>query len=171
MAVILKIPKELEFQVGKDETSISTFKIDNISKETAAYKVKTTAPKRYTVRPNAGIVTPGESAQVRVTLNLSKDPKRDTEPDKFQIISLTVKGKPPKPDDDNYSEYLKKLFKSVTDKDKVNKDRLKIIIKKDANTSTTGTLGTADRNNSKLTLRNNLSFRNDKKERVRHHRS
>jgi len=159
MAVLLKITKELEFQVGKDDTAMASFKIDNISKETAAYKIKTTAPKRYTVRPNAGVVNPGESAQLMVCLNLAKDPKRDAEPDKFQIISLTVKGKPPKPDDDNYSEYLKKLFNSVTDKDKVNKDRLKIVIKKDAAPSG----GPAERN-PKLTLGTNLSFRNEKRE-------
>jgi hypothetical protein len=40
-------------------------KLLNPSNELVAYKVQTTAPKRYCVRPNAGIIKPGEQIEVQ----------------------------------------------------------------------------------------------------------
>jgi hypothetical protein len=155
MSVALKITKEIEFNVGRDaEQVVGGFKIENTSKDVVAYKVKTTAPKRYSVRPNTGIVTPGDTVQVKVTLNWAKEPKRDSEPDKFQILSVLVNisgdKKPPKPDDDSYSDYIRRLWKAATP-DKIFKDRLKIVIKKDPNARDTGSA-------RPLSLGNNLSF-------------
>jgi len=157
MSVALRINKEIEFQVPRDaDQVVSGFKIENTSKDVVAYKVKTTAPKRYSVRPNTGIVTPGDSVQVKVTLNWAKEPKRDSEPDKFQILSVLVNisgdKKPPKPDDDAYSDYIRRLWKAATP-DKIFKDRLKITIKKDPNARDTGSARI-----SGLSLGNNLSF-------------
>lgn len=54
------------------------------------FKVKTTAPKFYCVRPNAALVQPGESLQVQVILlGLSKEPASDFKcRDKFLVITL-----------------------------------------------------------------------------------
>lgn len=62
----------------------------NNSTEPLAFKVKTTAPKLYCVRPNASIVPPGESVKISLILQgftqpLPKDYKCK---DKFLIVSL-----------------------------------------------------------------------------------
>lgn len=58
-----------------------------------AYKVKTTAPQRYCVRPNNGVLPPGETIEVQVLLNIVKDapPNLETR-DKFQIQSIVLSG-------------------------------------------------------------------------------
>ena len=46
------------------EVVISSLKLKNPTKNTILYKVKTTAPKQYCVRPNSGILNAGEEAPV-----------------------------------------------------------------------------------------------------------
>lgn len=55
-----------------------------------AFKVKTTAPKIYCVRPNAAIVEPGKEMQIQVILlGLSEEPASDFKcKDKFLLITL-----------------------------------------------------------------------------------
>ena len=55
-----------------------------------AFKVKTTAPKFYCVRPNAALVAPGEQVQVQVILlGLAEEPTPDFKcRDKFLVITL-----------------------------------------------------------------------------------
>lgn len=64
--------------------------IANNSQEQIAFKVKTTAPKFYCVRPNAALLGPGESVQVHVILlGLGKEPEADFKcRDKFLVITL-----------------------------------------------------------------------------------
>lgn len=62
----------------------------NTSDQPLAFKVKTTAPKLYCVRPNASIVPPGETVKISLILQgftqpLPKDYKCK---DKFLIVSL-----------------------------------------------------------------------------------
>lgn len=62
----------------------------NNTSEPLAFKVKTTAPKLYCVRPNASVVAPGESMKISLILQgftqpLPKDYKCK---DKFLIVSL-----------------------------------------------------------------------------------
>jgi hypothetical protein len=68
-----------------------------------------------------------------VTLNWSKDPKKDADPDKFQVQSIVVPmagdKKPPKPEDDSYSEFTRRIWKTATAKN-IMKDRIKITFKK-----------------------------------------
>ncbi len=59
-----------------------------------AFKVKTTAVKRYVVRPNLGILLPGKSVTVAVLLNYDRA-RADgvdlaTVHDRFQVLSVTV---------------------------------------------------------------------------------
>lgn len=42
----------------------NSIKLTNTSAEALSYKVKTTAPKRYTVKPNTGTILPNESVEV-----------------------------------------------------------------------------------------------------------
>lgn len=64
--------------------------LSNSSDEPLAFKVKTTAPKLYCVRPNASIIAPGESVKISLILQgftqpLPKDYKCK---DKFLIVSM-----------------------------------------------------------------------------------
>jgi hypothetical protein len=54
--------------------------VKNISAHTLAFKVKTTAPKDFLVRPNAAILAPGDSCSVSIkqrtiASEFSKPPK------------------------------------------------------------------------------------------------
>lgn len=64
--------------------------LSNNSNTPLAFKVKTTAPKLYCVRPNAGLIHPNESAEISIILQgfaqpLPQDYKCK---DKFLIVSL-----------------------------------------------------------------------------------
>lgn len=57
-----------------------------------AFKVKTTAPKQYCVRPNAGVVQPGQVMEVQVILQgMREEPPAGTKcKDKFLVQSIKV---------------------------------------------------------------------------------
>ncbi|CAG8551251.1 832_t:CDS:2 [Paraglomus occultum] len=57
-----------------------------------AFKVKTTAPKQYCVRPNSGRIDPGESVDVQVILQpMKEDPPPDFKcRDKFLVQSVPI---------------------------------------------------------------------------------
>jgi hypothetical protein len=59
-----------------------------------AFKVKTTAPKQYCVRPNSGRIDPGSEVEVQVLLQAMKeDPPLDQKcRDKFLVQSVAVPG-------------------------------------------------------------------------------
>merc|ERR1712235_64518 len=58
------------------------------SEESVAFKIKTTAPQRYCVRPNAGTVPPGGDAEIKVMLQ----PGQTDEKHKFMVQSIYVPG-------------------------------------------------------------------------------
>ncbi|THH28695.1 hypothetical protein EUX98_g5476 [Antrodiella citrinella] len=66
--------------------------ISNHNAQPVAFKVKTTAPKLYCVRPNSGRVEPGETVEVQVMLQAMKDepPMNIKCKDKFLIQSTTI---------------------------------------------------------------------------------
>ncbi|PPQ91678.1 hypothetical protein CVT25_012891 [Psilocybe cyanescens] len=66
--------------------------ITNNNPQPVAFKVKTTAPKLYCVRPNSGRVEPGESVDVSVMLQgLKEEPPLNTKcKDKFLIQSTII---------------------------------------------------------------------------------
>jgi len=59
-----------------------------------AFKVKTTAPKQYCVRPNSGKIEPGQAVDVSVVLQpMREDPPPDARcRDKFLVQSVLVPG-------------------------------------------------------------------------------
>jgi len=91
-------PAELVFsKVAIEVPETKTLTLINTSDDLLAFKVKTTAPKRYCVRPNTGFLPPKEKVEVSVILNLQKDPPKTMDPaskqrDKFQLQSIVVKG-------------------------------------------------------------------------------
>jgi hypothetical protein len=70
-----------------------TLSVTNSSNQHAvAYKVKTTAPKQYCVRPNSGRIEPGETVEVHVLLQpMKEDPAPGTKcRDKFLVQSVII---------------------------------------------------------------------------------
>ncbi|CAL9735695.1 vesicle-associated membrane protein-associated protein Scs2p [Monosporozyma servazzii] len=90
MSSIEILPDVLEYNPPLTEQSTEYATISNNSSDTIAFKVKTTAPKYYCVRPNAAVVAPGETVQIQVIfLGLPEEPKLDSKcKDKFLVITL-----------------------------------------------------------------------------------
>ncbi|KAJ1796216.1 phosphatidylinositol-binding protein scs2, partial [Coemansia sp. RSA 2598] len=67
-------------------------RLTNKNNSPVAFKVKTTAPKQYCVRPNAGRIEPGESVEVQVVLQPMKEtPAANSKcRDKFLIQSIAI---------------------------------------------------------------------------------
>eukprot|EP01116_Phalansterium_solitarium_P008055 TRINITY_DN2127_c0_g1_i2.p1 TRINITY_DN2127_c0_g1~~TRINITY_DN2127_c0_g1_i2.p1 ORF type:complete len:301 (-),score=65.38 TRINITY_DN2127_c0_g1_i2:9-911(-) len=116
---LLISPTELIFPPPLNRVITNVLKLSNTVATPLAYKVKTTAPKRYCVRPNAGIISPGETIEVQVLFNYMKDkPSNLKAKDKFQIQTITV--------DPNLAQSteLKDLWASAKEED-IKKQRIK----------------------------------------------
>ncbi|KAG6061869.1 hypothetical protein E4U17_006675 [Claviceps sp. LM77 group G4] len=81
------LPQELSFTRPFTIEVARTLTIRNTGTVPLAFKVKTTAPKQYCVRPNAGRIEPGNSFDVTVLLQAMKqDPPLDAKcRDKFLV--------------------------------------------------------------------------------------
>lgn len=67
--LIVSPSHELVFSGSSDENEIiCTLTLTNTANHTAAYKIKTTAPTRYKVRPNLSLIDPKSVAKVHVLL-------------------------------------------------------------------------------------------------------
>ncbi|KAI8057039.1 PapD-like protein [Syncephalis plumigaleata] len=66
--------------------------IQNSNSFPVAFKVKTTTPRQYCVRPNAGRIEPGETVDVQVVLQpMREDPPPDFRcRDKFLVQSVAI---------------------------------------------------------------------------------
>ncbi|KAJ4746500.1 Vesicle-associated protein 1-1 [Rhynchospora pubera] len=84
-------PEELSFQIELEKPSSCNLKIVNNTEHHVAFKVKTTSPKKYFVRPNARIIQPWDSCSIIVTLQAQKELPADMQcKDKFLIQSSKV---------------------------------------------------------------------------------
>merc|ERR1712225_185821 len=71
-------PTELAFARPFTTEVSQSLKIRNSNRTPVAFKVKTTAPKQYCVRPNSGRIEPGKEVEVTVLLQAMKqDPPLD----------------------------------------------------------------------------------------------
>ncbi|XXH03566.1 hypothetical protein Hte_009971 [Hypoxylon texense] len=87
-------PQELGFRRPFTTEVLEVLRIKNHSTQPVAFKVKTTAPKQYCVRPNSGRVEPGKEVEVSVILQAMKqEPPPDTKcRDKFLVQSVPISG-------------------------------------------------------------------------------
>ncbi|KAF3760647.1 hypothetical protein M406DRAFT_353474 [Cryphonectria parasitica EP155] len=85
-------PFELGFRRPFTVEVSQILKLKNTNKQPVAFKVKTTAPKQYCVRPNSGRIEPGHEVEVTVLLQAMKqDPPLDTKcRDKFLVQSVII---------------------------------------------------------------------------------
>jgi len=93
MAVDL-YPTELGFKRPFSNEVTEVLKLSNHNSSPVAFKVKTTAPKQYCVRPNSGLIQPNSAVEVQVLLQAMKeDPPLDAKcRDKFLVQSVVLTG-------------------------------------------------------------------------------
>ncbi|XP_011023485.1 PREDICTED: vesicle-associated protein 1-1 isoform X4 [Populus euphratica] len=92
MTQLLEIlPKELKFIFEVKKQSSCSIQLTNNTYHNVAFKVKTTSPKKYCVRPNVGIVDPKSTFEFIVTMQAQKVAPHDMVcKDKFLILSTIV---------------------------------------------------------------------------------
>lgn len=84
-------PQELKFMFELKKLSTCQVQLVNTSDQHVAFKVKTTNPKRYSVRPNIGVVLPKSTCNFTVTMQAHRvDPPDMQCKDKFLIQSTIV---------------------------------------------------------------------------------
>ncbi|XP_073226897.1 vesicle-associated protein 2-1-like isoform X1 [Cicer arietinum] len=78
-------------RVELEKQTFCDLKVLNKTEHFVAFKVKTTSPKKYFVRPNTGIIHPWDSCIIRVTLQAQQEYPPDMQcKDKFLIQSTAV---------------------------------------------------------------------------------
>ncbi|KAL6550139.1 Vesicle-associated protein 1-2 [Orobanche minor] len=81
----MKFPFELKKQIS------CSLQVSNKTDDYVAFKVKTTNPKKYCVRPNTGIVLPRSTCDIVVTMQAQKEAPVDMQcKDKFLLQSLVA---------------------------------------------------------------------------------
>lgn len=83
-------PRELKFTFELKKQSSCSVHLVNRTNEYVAFKVKTTSPKRYCVRPNTGVILPRSTMDFTVTMQAQKTAPPDMQlKDKF-LIQTTI---------------------------------------------------------------------------------
>ncbi|KAL4978080.1 PapD-like protein [Aspergillus desertorum] len=89
---ILLDPPDLGFRRPFNREICQVLHLTNSNPDAVVFKVKTTAPKHYCVRPNSGRIEPGKHVEVQVLLQAMKDePAPDAKcKDKFLVQTVAV---------------------------------------------------------------------------------
>ncbi|GFN81670.1 motile sperm domain-containing protein 2-like [Plakobranchus ocellatus] len=80
---------ELTFQSSPGGDAFDIITLSNTLTHAVAFKVKTTSPEKFRVRPSSGIINPRKTEEVYVYL--VQDHKTDVSKDKFLIMAMEVK--------------------------------------------------------------------------------
>ncbi|KQK11424.1 vesicle-associated protein 2-2 [Brachypodium distachyon] len=84
-------PRELQFTFELKKQSSCSVHLVNKSNEYVAFKVKTTSPKRYCVRPNIGVILPRATCDFTVTMQAQRSAPPDMQlKDKFLVQTTVV---------------------------------------------------------------------------------
>ncbi|KAM0934341.1 putative major sperm protein (MSP) [Dioscorea sansibarensis] len=84
-------PSELKFPFELRKQSSCSMQLTNKTDQYVAFKVKTTNPKKYCVRPNTGVVLPGTTCDVTVTMQAQREAPPDMQcKDKFLLQAVVV---------------------------------------------------------------------------------
>ncbi|XP_058878027.1 vesicle-associated membrane protein-associated protein A-like isoform X1 [Acipenser ruthenus] len=125
--LILEPPVDLKFKGPFTDVVTTNLKLKNPSDRKVCFKVKTTAPRRYCVRPNSGMIEPGSFIIVSVMLQpFDYDPNEKSK-HKFMVQTIFAPShvtdmeavwKDAKPDDLMDSK-LRCIFELPSENDKV----------------------------------------------------
>lgn len=81
-------PYELSFTGPFTSAVSSLMKLKNPSEAKVCFKIKTTAPKRYCVKPNSGVIDPGCSVEIAVSLQPFEYDPQEKNRHKFMVQSM-----------------------------------------------------------------------------------
>ncbi|XP_073833372.1 VAMP-associated protein 33kDa isoform X1 [Musca autumnalis] len=90
--LIIDPPSELRFRGPFTKQVITTLNLTNPSDQSILFKIKTTAPKRYCVRPNFGVIRAHESASVEICLQPFNFDPFEKNKHKFMVQSVLLPG-------------------------------------------------------------------------------
>ncbi|XP_054483175.1 VAMP (vesicle-associated membrane protein)-associated protein A, like [Anoplopoma fimbria] len=126
--LVLDPPCDLKFKGPFTDVVTTNLKLRNPSDRKVCFKVKTTAPRRYCVRPNSGVIDPGATVIISVMLQpFDYDPNEKSK-HKFMVQTIFAPSnvtdmdslwKDAKPDDLMDSK-LRCVFELPSENDKVN---------------------------------------------------
>uniref|UniRef100_A0A8C1A2Y2 Vesicle-associated membrane protein-associated protein A n=1 Tax=Cyprinus carpio carpio TaxID=630221 RepID=A0A8C1A2Y2_CYPCA len=126
--LILDPPTDLRFRGPFTDVVTANLKLKNPSERKVCFKVKTTAPRRYCVRPNSGIIDPGAAVIISVMLQPFEYDPNEKSKHKFMVQTIFAPAaatdtealwKDAKPDDLMDSK-LRCVFELPSENDKVN---------------------------------------------------
>jgi len=86
--IILEPSGELRFKGPFTDVVTATLKLSNPTEKKICFKVKTTAPKRYCVRPNSGVVDPQGFVEVAVMLQPFEYDPAEKNKHKFMVQTM-----------------------------------------------------------------------------------
>jgi hypothetical protein len=114
-------PTELKFRFELRKNIPVTLSLHNPGPERVAFKVKTTSPKKYCVRPSSGLVEPGGTKDVQVIMQAQREypPSLADCKDKFLVQTVQVGAK--------VSEITPDLFDSNSNNIKQTKLRVVLV--------------------------------------------
>ncbi|KAI9081305.1 hypothetical protein K1719_036726 [Acacia pycnantha] len=84
-------PQDLQFPFELRKQISCSLQLSNKTDDCVAFKVKTTNPRKYCVRPNTGIVLPRSTCDIIVTMQAQKEAPPDMQcKDKFLLQSVVA---------------------------------------------------------------------------------
>ncbi|KAJ8337175.1 hypothetical protein SKAU_G00383950 [Synaphobranchus kaupii] len=86
--LILDPPSDLKFKGPFTEVVTTSLSLKNPSERPVCFKVKTTAPRRYCVRPNSGLVEPGTAVIISVMLQPFEYDPNEKSKHKFMVQTI-----------------------------------------------------------------------------------
>ena len=90
---------EIVFEGPFDQVVTSYLELRNPSEQRVCFKVKTTAPRRYCVRPNSGIVQPNGKVKIAIMLQpIEQDSQSERSKHKFMVQSTIIQDESSNPD-------------------------------------------------------------------------
>lgn len=85
-SVVKLSTKQLDLFVESGKPASTSLTVENISKTCICFKVKTTQPQRYSVRPSVGVIKPGEKKDILITLEPLKEIPEDLKSNKDRFL-------------------------------------------------------------------------------------
>jgi vesicle-associated membrane protein-associated protein B len=79
------------FEDVPNKSSIAFVTIKNLTSRRVAYKIKTTSPKGYVVKPNSGVIFPKESKKIEFSMQATPyTPSTKNSQDKFMFMAIDL---------------------------------------------------------------------------------
>lgn len=108
----IELPPDLKFRFQLNKQLLASISMNNPNDKRVAFKIKTTAPKKYVVRPSSGVVEPRASLAIQVIMQAQKEHPPDFQncKDKF-MVQTTVLADSEQLDKETFNKDLRKDLK------------------------------------------------------------